>query len=259
MTLSQTPMQVVRHIEEAFPGQLEHQFGKILLMPDNVVRLSGILGLLEQIPNEFIILSEADFTTFIAAREGLRGEIAGVRAAPQMRRQNLSRSFGDLSSLGAIHSLLSQCPDTGAQTKSTDLDFVKDIEFREDLIRDRDSCNRFTSLGEWKGATIMGGSVIESLLLWRLQQAPASDVKAAKAKLAKNPGNNLERWDLEPLLEVAELLRYIEPETVKVCGVAREFRDLIHPGRSQRLGKKCDQATALSVTAAIALVIRDFA
>jgi hypothetical protein len=34
---------------------------------------------------------------------------------------------------------------------------------------------------------------------------------------------------------------------------AREFRNLIHPGRSARLGKVCDRGTALSASAAVEL------
>ena len=257
MSTGQTPRQVVQYIEETFPGQIEHQFGQILLTPDNVTRLSAIAGLVDQIPNEFITLSEPDFTALIAAKAGLRSEIEGVRAAQQMRRQNLSRSFGELNVVGSLHQLLSQCPNTGPPPKSTELEFVSELDLREDLRKDRESCQRLTSVGEWKAATVLGGSVIEALLLWRLEQTPPKDVQTAKGGLRKNPGNNLERWSLETLIEISAALSYIEPETEKVCDVAREFRDLIHPGRAHRLKKVCDQATAMSVIAAISLVIRD--
>ena len=58
-----------------------------MLRADNVTRLSAIAGLVNQIPDEFISLSEPDFTPLIAAKAGLRAEIEGVRAVPQMRRQ----------------------------------------------------------------------------------------------------------------------------------------------------------------------------
>ena len=213
--------------------------------------------MIDQIPDEFITLSDSDTTEFIAAKAGLRAEIEGVRAAPQMRRQNLSRSFGELSAVGLLHKLLSQCPETWPSPNVAELEFVRELDLREDLRKDRASCQNLTSIGEWKAATVLGGSVVEALLLWRLQQAPIDDVKSAKSGLSKNPGNNLARWALEPLIQVSLALAYIEPETAKVCDVAREFRDLIHPGRAYRLNQVCDQATSMSVGAAIALVIRD--
>jgi hypothetical protein len=39
--------------------------------------------------------------------------------------------------------------------------------------------------------------------------------------------------------------------------LARDFRNLIHPGRAQRTGADCDRGTALTALAAIELVVRD--
>jgi hypothetical protein len=39
--------------------------------------------------------------------------------------------------------------------------------------------------------------------------------------------------------------------------LAREFRNLIHPGCAQRLGQKCDRGTALFSIAALDHVVRD--
>jgi len=36
-----------------------------------------------------------------------------------------------------------------------------------------------------------------------------------------------------------------------------DLQDFIHPGRSQRLGHKCDRATAFAVVAGVEHVIRD--
>jgi len=39
--------------------------------------------------------------------------------------------------------------------------------------------------------------------------------------------------------------------------LTRDFRNLIHPGKAQRLKQKCDKATALSVVAGLEHVRRD--
>ncbi|MCI1909012.1 MAG: hypothetical protein LKI99_04780 [Acetobacter fabarum] len=39
--------------------------------------------------------------------------------------------------------------------------------------------------------------------------------------------------------------------------IAKDFRNLIHPGRAQRLGQVCDRATALTALAAVESIARD--
>ena len=38
--------------------------------------------------------------------------------------------------------------------------------------------------------------------------------------------------------------------------LAKDFRNLIHPGRAQRQGQTCDRATALSAVAAVEHIVR---
>ena len=63
-------------------------------------------------------------------------------------------------------------------------------------------------------------------------------------------------WVLENYIKVARHFALIEDETVKQADLAREFRNLIHSGRSAWLAKVCD-GTALSALAAVKLVVRD--
>jgi hypothetical protein len=56
---------------------------------------------------------------------------------------------------------------------------------------------------------------------------------------------------------VAANLGIIEADTAIETRLAGEFRNLIHPGRTLRLGKKCDRGTALSSVAALDHVVRD--
>ena len=58
-------------------------------------------------------------------------------------------------------------------------------------------------------------------------------------------------------VEVATHLAIIKPDTATEARLAKDFRNLIHPGRAQRLAQKCDRGTALSSVAALELVVRD--
>jgi hypothetical protein len=71
------------------------------------------------------------------------------------------------------------------------------------------------------------------------------------------PSADLERWDLHDYIEVAAELAVINPDTATQSRLAKDYRNLIHPGRTLRLGQKCDRATALSAVAGVEYVVRD--
>jgi hypothetical protein len=49
----------------------------------------------------------------------------------------------------------------------------------------------------------------------------------------------------------------IKADTRTQARLAKDYRNLIHPGRAARLTQKCDRGTALVTVAAVELVIRD--
>jgi hypothetical protein len=85
---------------------------------------------------------------------------------------------------------------------------------------------------DFKASTVLAGSAIEALLLWSLQDAGQTGPVAA---MTTRPRGSPEGWELYQLIEATELLGLIKPETATQCSQARDFRNLIHPGRSQRL------------------------
>lgn len=101
---------------------------------------------------------------------------------------------------------------------------------------------------------MQAGSAIEALLLWRLQDAgQTGPVSGMKTGAKGSP----EGWTLAQLIEAAGMLGFIKPETAQQCNQARDFRNLIHPGKSQRLSVTCDRGTALAALAGAELVSRD--
>ncbi len=76
-----------------------------------------------------------------------------------------------------------------------------------------------------------------------------------------NPGSDLEGpgWHLHEYVEVAAHMGVIKPDTATLVRLAKDFRNLIHPGPAARLGQKCDRATALGALAAVEAVARDLA
>ena len=99
--------------------------------------------------------------------------------------------------------------------------------------------------------------VVEALLLWALQQQNPSAVSGAAARRSLNVSSNLEKWSLYEYIEVASELTLITAETATQCMLAKDFRNLIHPGRAQRLAQECNRGTAFSAVAAMEHVIND--
>jgi hypothetical protein len=64
--------------------------------------------------------------------------------------------------------LLRTCPDDAPAPSTTDPAFISDADLRADLLQDLGEVNRSLHNGEWKGATVLAGSIVEALLLWAL-------------------------------------------------------------------------------------------
>ena len=90
-----------------------------------------------------------------------------------------------------------------------------------------------------------------------------SKITTSISKLTSNgtfnqsPGNNLDKWSLRQLTEVAVELSLIKEETATQARLARNFRNLIHPSVTIRKNQMCRRETALSSLAALENVIND--
>jgi hypothetical protein len=105
---------------------------------------------------------------------------------------------------------------------------------------------------------VLAGAAAEALLRWAITERKSKpEVESARATRIPNAHKDPNSWDLDGYTRVARSLGLIEAETEKQADLAREFRNLIHPGRSTRLAKVCDRGTALSALAAVELIVRD--
>jgi len=252
------PSEVVRVIEALFPGHVENNFQGILLVAANLSALEVISELVEQIPEELITLQSSEYSALIAGVAGIRSELASVSSVRQVSGRNIVRLTGfDQTPVALVHGALEKCPDNAPSAQTAGLEFIEEEGLRDNLRLDISSAETAISNGEWKGATVLAGSVVEALLLWALQARSPSDIRSTIEALRqsepsfRDPGENLERWDMYSLIEVAAKLQVISTNTAGQCRLAKDFRNLIHPGRAQRLGEVCDRATALSAMAAV--------
>lgn len=166
--------------------------------------------------------------------------------------------FGTSNPMTLLRHALAKCADDAPRVDTAGLSFIADKDFREDLRRDVSTAHSALTNGEWKPATVIAGSVVEALLLWALQQQTATDLETSTKSLKLSRDHkDLLSWTLHPLIEVASDLKILSTTTTDQCRIAKDFRNLIHPGRAQRLNTRCTRGTALSAVAAMEHVIAD--
>src|SRR6267378_2722456 len=201
--------------------------------------LSGVLVLVDQIPDELITMDSDTYQLLIFAKEKIK-DILATRDANRIAGQPLPRLefTASESPLAIIRDALAKCPDESPAPATSELKFIADTDLRTNLRNDIGAVTRALSNGEWKAATVLAGSAIAALLLWSLSQRPLAEITKATIALTKSgeltrlPDPKLERWDLHEYTEVAANLGIIKSDTTTETRLAREFRNLIHPGRA---------------------------
>lgn len=160
--------------------------------------------------------------------------------------------------LAVIRGVLEQCYDTIVPEEIPGLEFVDDDDVREGLRMDLAEIEASINQGQWKSATVLGGSLIEALLLDKLiseSYDKTSHYEKIKSTRRKDPND----WSLSDCLEIAIQLSkpLIEKDTYKAATLAKDYRNFIHPGRVRKEGKSCKAGFAYNVKGAIFRVIED--
>ena len=269
--LSRMPTVVPRQIVQFIDATLNDHLGSdrvIEMDPRACGGLNTLLRLLEQVPSALLPSDPQTYVQFVLSQESIR--YALEKAKNQDARSDLFRRFSlgpdgsdRKSQVHVIREALAMCPDETTPQLSTALAFIDKADLRAALLMDLEASHSALINGEWKAATVFAGALIEALLLWAIESKPEVDIqRAASAAIAagnlqKCPADNCLNWVLHEFVEVAEHLKLIEADTAREVRLAKDFRNLIHPGRSKRLGQKCDRGTALLANAALEHVARD--
>jgi hypothetical protein len=226
------------------------------LGPSHGPQLRALVELTNQIPSELIVLPEDKYAQLVTSTAAI-GQALDI-----WTHQDRSWRLGTIPGghvLFLLRDALAGCPDEAPSPEIAGMFFIDDVELRSRLRDDFGAANRALANGEWKGATVLAGSVVEALLLWALQRDPSSAGLEATRLRLRHARAPLEEWDLHEYIQVARELGATTEATATQAGLAKDFRNLIHPGRAQRLAQVCDRASALSAVAAVEHVIRDLA
>jgi hypothetical protein len=241
------PSQVVGLIDQLFPNA--RTAPKFPVYSGHAAGLSAIVSLADDIPEELITISGEDYADLVHALESLGHSVARWNA----RGGDDPPSYiKDRSPVAIVREMLSRCPDASPSPATNDLLFISDLALRGSIRLDLSTASSALHNGEWKAATVLAGSAVEALLLCAIQANPSQ-----LSGLSVVPRGSPESWVLNDLIDVAEQLGLVKANTAIQSRLAKNFRNLIHPGRAQRAQEVCDRGTALTAVAATELVVRD--
>lgn len=263
------PSQIVSVIDKLFPALAKQKNSpgqEITLDYTHSYSISAVIILVDQVPPELIIIPEDEYAIYMAG-------IAAAKNAVEIWKTRGNVTMGNLQSLPGlthlnpitiIRNALEKCPDQIPKPSTAELLFISDVDLRESIRLDISVSNQSFVNGDWKSTTILSGSAIEAILLDQLQTRKSPHViKAAVSKLkvlgelSNKLGNSIDSWNLDSMLKVAREVQLIRLSTFQQADLARDFRNLIHPGKSVRLGQACNRGTALTALAALEHGIND--
>jgi hypothetical protein len=196
----------------------------------------ALLGLLDEVPGELIDLSSADYLEFSRCRAVLSTSLALWNVGDTRP----ARDVGGKDAVERIRRLMKQCHDE-LPPPEPELPFIADDDIRLGIgDRIRAAWTDFNAR-EWMGATVFAGAALEALLLWALKQVSLTNT-------SKRP---LDQLHLADLIGLAASNGIIDIGTEQQGGLAKDARNLVHPGKALRSGDACNKATALAALAAV--------
>ena len=238
-------------IDQVLPEVREQQKGgesKVTLERAHVGIVSGIVSMVDEIPEELLPSDATHYTELLAALSALRAAVG------MWQSQGSSYTLRNLPGMGyspifLVRRALNGLPDAVPDPDTEELTFLADHDLIKALRLDMSTATSALRNGEWKAATVIAGSVIEALLLWSITRHKQIDweqamQKVVAQKLVSGRRDQPDRWHMSDYVEVAGEVGCITDRTRTEARLTKEYRNLIHPGRAQRTGEQCNMGTA---------------
>jgi hypothetical protein len=237
------------------------QAPKFIIEPGAAPRVAAIVELTKAIPEHLVTLEPEPYIFFVTSLKVLESWASNGGWG-----QNLVRIQGltDDNPLTTLLKALRSCPDEYPSPGTSALAFIDDEDLRTSLRLDLEATEQAINNGEWKSATVLAGSIVEALLLWKLRtEAPDKIETTLNAMMGNSqrlkPSTQLESWDLWQYIAVASHLGLISDQGKAQANLTKDFRNFIHPGKSMRTREKCTRPTALIALATAIRIIDEFA
>lgn len=125
-------------------------------------------------------------------------------------------------------------------------DFITDEEFRTTLEADYRELQSCSERQAWKAVLVLSGSIIEAVLV---------DYLLGQGQRKPDPRS----MSLADLISRCRDEGVLSQRTADLSSAIKSYRNLIHPGRTVRLGERADREGATVAQAVIAMIVREVA
>jgi hypothetical protein len=269
-----TPALVAVFIEESFPELRDR--GAIGTVDQGALQTIGILvSMLDRLDQAVLAgLSHEQYRDTVIATEHLRTTVNRWQyPQPAGRGQYAIVPFlplGNRHPVIVLRDIMRAAPEEPIAAVQPRLAFLHDPALQESIATDLASAESAMADGRYKNACVMSGAAIEALLLWAVQRRTQAEHQAAfgraqtrRAREGRQPLDAINadprRWVLEQYIEVARELPVLSAAAANASMLAKDFRNLIHPGRAERLQQRASQGSAAQGLAAAVLTSEDLA
>lgn len=232
------PSHIIEAIDSMF-GPNRNELDMRMVQHTHRAEVHALLAMIDAVPPELIDLSAADYLELsrcvgVLATALPAWNLDAIRPAPQV---------GGKDVVACIRRLMMRCRDH-LLPPEPELPFITEDDVRLGLEDRIQAAWTDFRANEWMGATVLAAHVIEALLLWAVKK---KGVSAA----------SLDRQTFHELIAESVKLKLITSESKQQANLARDARNLIHPGKATRSGTACSKATALTALAAVYRIVDD--
>jgi hypothetical protein len=240
------PREVVQSIDSLF-GANRSELDSRMIGAQYQAEVHTLLSLLNEVPGELIDLPSDEYLELSRCRAELATTLARWNVGDDMRK---ARAVGGKDVVECIRRLMRKCSNEFPPPEP-ELPFIADLDLRLGLQDRLHAAWTDFNAREWMGATVFAANVLEALLVWKIKEAnTAKPVNADK--------HNVDKMTLNDLIDEAEKRKLISADSRSQAHLARDARNLVHPGQAARSGVSFGKATALTALAAVYRVIGDF-
>ena len=137
-------------------------------------------------------------------------------------------------------------------------EIVKNDKLRRILERDYSELEICATYGAIKSSVVLSGCITECILLDFLNRTRRTSKAEATYKQyhPKNPKKITEMM-LGDLIFIAEKMKIITKPTLQLCGLIKDYRNLVHPGKEIRSNVSLNPTLSATVKNLVTIVIDD--
>lgn len=174
--------------------------------------------------------------------EGLRVEIRGVEPRLVECEATMGRP--------AKEAIIDATPDFGRLVQNDEM--VSVLKFRWE------EAQRCVQAGAYLAAIVMMGSLLEGVLLAKIQAHPgdANTAKSAPRDHQKNRARPFRDWGLAAMIEVAHELGWLKKGAKALGHALRDYRNLVHPSAEFERMERPDEGTCEACQKAVDVAVR---